>query len=193
MKKKVRTKSVYTTGEISRISGVAPRTVTKWIDSGILAGFRIPGSTDRRVPHKNLIRFLTDRNMPMDGLQRDEYRVLLIGVDVLTSDAVHACLDAQAKILDSCNLFAAGMLAIDQRPQAIVVDAVIGSGELGALAARLRTHDETEDSRLALVLPEDFSGDIKEWKKLYSIVLVRPFDPVTLIEWIQEDFESCSY
>lgn len=38
-----------TTGQVAKYFGVAPGTVTKWIDSGMIAGMRLPGSKDRRV------------------------------------------------------------------------------------------------------------------------------------------------
>lgn len=57
-------KTVLTTGEVSKIAGVAPRTVAMWIDSGRLAGYRIPGSTARRVSRANLADFLHRYDMP---------------------------------------------------------------------------------------------------------------------------------
>ena len=38
-----------TTGQVAKRLGVSMRTVSKWIDSGMLLGIRIPGSKDRRV------------------------------------------------------------------------------------------------------------------------------------------------
>ena len=49
-------KDVLTTGEVAKICNVAPRTVSKWFDSGALHGYRIPGSKDRRIP-LNQLRF----------------------------------------------------------------------------------------------------------------------------------------
>src|SRR5947207_1217774 len=43
-------KKVFTTGQVAKICKVAPRTVSKWFDSGRLRGYRIPGSQDRRIP-----------------------------------------------------------------------------------------------------------------------------------------------
>ena len=34
---------VFTTGQVAKICKVAPRTVSKWFDSGRLKGYRIPG------------------------------------------------------------------------------------------------------------------------------------------------------
>jgi len=51
-------KDVLTTGEVAKICNVAPRTVSKWFDSGQLRGYRIPGSKDRRIPVAQLVRFM---------------------------------------------------------------------------------------------------------------------------------------
>lgn len=56
---------VFSTGRIAKLCDVAPRTVTKWFDSGELKGYRIPGSLHRRVPMNNLIKFLNDNGMPI--------------------------------------------------------------------------------------------------------------------------------
>src|SRR2546430_11183904 len=63
-----RNKEVLTTGEVARICKVAPRTVTKWFDSGQLRGYRIPGSKDRRIPVNQLVRFMRQNNMPLEGV-----------------------------------------------------------------------------------------------------------------------------
>jgi hypothetical protein len=61
----IKKRNVYTTGQVSRIANVAARTVSIWFDSGRLKGYRIPGSQDRRIPHDNLIAFLTEHGMPI--------------------------------------------------------------------------------------------------------------------------------
>ena len=56
--------NVLTTGRIARICQTAARTVSKWIDSGALRGYRIPGSEDRRVSKKDLIAFMRLHGLP---------------------------------------------------------------------------------------------------------------------------------
>lgn len=55
---------VFTTGQIAKLCRVASRTVAKWIDNGLLAGWRIPGGVDRRVSRSELIAFLARHGMP---------------------------------------------------------------------------------------------------------------------------------
>lgn len=47
-----------TTGFIAMACGVAPRTASIWFDKGLIKGYRIPGSLDRRVALGDLIEFM---------------------------------------------------------------------------------------------------------------------------------------
>jgi excisionase family DNA binding protein len=71
-------KNVLTTGDVAKICNVAPRTVSKWFDSGQLKGYRIPGSKDRRIPVNELIRFMKLNNMPLPSLPNGETRVVIV-------------------------------------------------------------------------------------------------------------------
>ena len=73
---------VFTTGQVAKICKVAPRTVSKWFDSGRLKGYRIPGSQDRRIPREYLIRFLKEHGMPLGDLEDEAMaKVLIVGQD----------------------------------------------------------------------------------------------------------------
>jgi len=54
-----------TTGDISKMCGVAPRTTSKWIDGGLLKGTRLPTVDgkpgDRRVDKKDFLEFVEQR------------------------------------------------------------------------------------------------------------------------------------
>ncbi len=72
-------KNVLTTGDVAKICNVAPRTVSKWFDSGQLKGYRIPGSKDRRIPLNELVRFMKAHNMPTEALSAvGKLRVLIV-------------------------------------------------------------------------------------------------------------------
>jgi excisionase family DNA binding protein len=71
-------KNVLTTGDVAKICNVAPRTVSKWFDSGQLRGYRIPGSKDRRIPLSELLRFMKANNMPTEALPVGKIRILVV-------------------------------------------------------------------------------------------------------------------
>jgi len=57
--------NVLTTDDVARICNVAPRSASQWFDKGLLAGYRIPGSRDRRIPIAELARFMIAHNIPI--------------------------------------------------------------------------------------------------------------------------------
>jgi len=82
-------KKVFTTGQVAKICKVAPRTVSKWFDSGRLRGYRIPGSQDRRIPREQLIRFLKEHGMPLGELEEEGWhKILLIGTEKIFTDRI---------------------------------------------------------------------------------------------------------
>jgi len=81
-------KNVLTTGEVAKICNVAPRTVSKWFDSGRLKGYRIPGSKDRRIPISELARFMKAHNIPATALPVGRIRVLLVDSSTAASKLV---------------------------------------------------------------------------------------------------------
>lgn len=56
-------------GEIARLFRVSPRTVAKWIDNGLLAGYRLPGgSRVRRATREAVVAFMRQHQWPIDEL-----------------------------------------------------------------------------------------------------------------------------
>src|SRR5438270_813728 len=118
-------KKVFTTGQVAKICKVAPRTVSKWFDSGRLRGYRIPGSQDRRIPREHLIRFLKEHGMPLGELEEEGWhKVLIIGADKLFIDRVKELLpeedDFRYEVANSG--FEAGIQAHSFHPDSIVID-----------------------------------------------------------------------
>lgn len=61
----MRSNDFLTTGQIATLLGVAPKTVSKWVDSGLLKGFRLPGSMDRRILKIDLDTFCVANQFPV--------------------------------------------------------------------------------------------------------------------------------
>ncbi|MEQ9461005.1 MAG: response regulator [Phycisphaeraceae bacterium] len=126
-------KDILTTGEVAKICNVAPRTVSKWFDSGQLKGYRIPGSKDRRIPLTALIKFMKQHQIPLDGLQSGKTRVLLVEEPSETVDVLKKMLSEQAgyEVALARSGFAAGVECEKFRPHVILIDLHLGdiSGE----------------------------------------------------------------
>ena len=117
-------KDVLTTGEVAKICNVAPRTVSKWFDSGALHGYRIPGSKDRRIPLNQLIRFMKQHGMPLNGLMTGCTRVLLVDGEQDIVEVLEKILEDEAKyeVEVADGGFAAGVTAEKFRPHVILLD-----------------------------------------------------------------------
>jgi len=117
-------KSILTTGEVSRICKVAPRTVSKWFDSGRLKGYRIPGSKDRRIPMNELIRFMKSHSMPLTMLPVDKIRVLIVDSEVssasVLADALRTRTNYEVETVN--NNFDTGLVVQRFMPHALLIN-----------------------------------------------------------------------
>ena len=117
-------KDVLTTGEVAKICNVAPRTVSKWFDSGALHGYRIPGSKDRRIPLNQLIRFMKQHGMPLNGLMTGQTRIMIVDDEQDIVEVLEKILEDEAKyeVEVAKGGFAAGITADKFRPHVILID-----------------------------------------------------------------------
>ncbi|MGR3310255.1 MAG: response regulator [Candidatus Brocadiales bacterium] len=75
-------KDIFTTAEVARICNVSGSTVIKWIDSGVLKGFKFPSSKTRRITRKDLLEFMNEYGIPLEKLEGAKTRVLVIDDDL---------------------------------------------------------------------------------------------------------------
>src|SRR5437762_7284070 len=59
----LKTKTIYTTHDISRLLQVNPRSVINWIEQNLLPSYRTPGG-HRRVRRDDLLAFLRKHQIP---------------------------------------------------------------------------------------------------------------------------------
>jgi len=120
----MKVKDVLTTGEVAKICNVAPRTVSKWFDTGALHGYRIPGSKDRRIPLNQLIRFMKHHGMPLNGLMTGSARVLIVDDELDIVEVLEKILEDEAKyeVEVARSGFAAGVTAEKFRPHVLLLD-----------------------------------------------------------------------
>jgi two-component system response regulator RpaA len=186
-------KKVFTTGQVAKICKVAPRTVSKWFDSGRLKGYRIPGSQDRRIPRENLIRFLREHEMPLEDLVEEElHKVLLIGTEKLFNDRVKELLpendDYKYELAQSG--FEAGTLAQSFHPDTIIIDLGLGRSESIQITANLRKNEVYASTLIIALAGEDEADPDKLKEYGFNDVFKKPFDVALLGERIQTFAES---
>jgi two-component system response regulator RpaA len=178
-------RKVFTTGQVAKICKVAPRTVSKWFDSGRLVGYRIPGSQDRRIPREHLIRFLKEHQMPLGELEEEAYsKVLIIGTDRMMIDRLNGMLpeadDYKVQIAHSG--FEAGIQAESFHPDAIVLDLAMGRSEGLQIVSNLRKNMNYDDVVIIGLAAEDEPNPDSLTENGFNEVFKKPFDPALLTE-----------
>jgi two-component system response regulator RpaA len=181
-------KKVFTTGQVAKICKVAPRTVSKWFDSGRLRGYRIPGSQDRRIPREHLIRFLKEHGMPLGELEEEGWhKILIIGAESLFIERIQEMLpeDEDYKYEVANSGFEAGIQAESFHPDTIVVDLAMGRSEGLQIAQNLRRNTQYESTLIVALASEDEANPEGLAQYGYSEAFKKPFDIALLAERIR--------
>lgn len=184
-----RQKDILTTGEVAKICNVAPRTVSKWFDSGQLRGYRIPGSKDRRIPLNSLIRFMKQHNIPLDGLQSGRTRVLIVDDESEIVQVLEKVLTEQAnyEVHTAHSGFEAGVECEKFRPHVLLLD--IHLGDINGEQVLKLVRDNT-DLQLTKVLA--MSGKLTDGQahalmaKGFDGYLKKPFHVRQVIEAVED-------
>jgi excisionase family DNA binding protein len=188
-----RSKDVLTTGEVAKICNVAPRTVSKWFDSGKLKGYRIPGSKDRRIPVPQLIRFMRAHDIPLDGLESGVTRVLVAEGDQDVAELLSHALTADAgydvQVVRSA--FEAGAAAAVERPHVLLVDVGL-HGLNGRTAVRsIRSVGDMHDCRLIATTGALRDGEEESLRQQgFDAVLAKPFDLSRVVRAIEDALQA---
>jgi excisionase family DNA binding protein len=189
----MRKKDVLTTGEVARICRVSPRTVAKWIDAGLLKGYRVPGSKDRRIPREILIRFLKDHGMPLRELEAEEWhKILLIGTESLFNQRIRELLpeseDYRFEIANSG--FEAGILAGSFHPNTIIIDQALGRSEAIQIVSNLRKDYAYASTLIIGLASEDEAVPEQLLQYGFNVVFKKPFDIAVIAKRIEIEKEA---
>jgi len=177
-------KNVLTTGDVARICNVAPRTVSKWFDSGQLKGYRIPGSKDRRIPVSELARFMKVHNMPATMLPAGKIRVLIVDSD---GDAASALADtlrtkADYEVQTARNNFETGVIAQKFTPHVLLISLLAEGIDATDICKSIHDSEDLQtikvialakqlsDSESAALLQKGFDGRISNPANIAKVV-----------------------
>jgi excisionase family DNA binding protein len=189
MSSTTKVKDVLTTGEVAKICSVAPRTVSKWFDSGALHGYRIPGSKDRRIPLNQLIRFMKQHGMPLNGLMTGSTRVLIVDDEQDIVEVLEKILEDEAKYeVEVCKGgFQAGVTADKLRPHVILLDMHLATVDAKDVCKQVKN---SNDLQLTKVIAMSGRISEEEAKALSAFgfdgFLRKPFHVRQVIEAIED-------
>jgi excisionase family DNA binding protein len=182
-------KDVLTTGEVAKICNVAPRTVSKWFDSGALRGYRIPGSKDRRIPLNQLIRFMKQHNMPLNGLMTGATRVLIVDDEQDIVEVLEKILEDEAKyeVEVAKGGFEAGVIAERFRPHVILLDMHLSDIDGKIVAKTVKANADLQLTKVVAMSGRLGEDELRGLMASgFDGILKKPFHVKQVIEAIED-------
>lgn len=153
-------KEVLTTGDVARLCHVTIRTVIKWFEAGLLPGFKIPASRDRRFSRTDVLAFMQKHAIPLiesDGGGRR--RVLIVDDEPAIVLLIETFL-RQLALFDfqsASNGYEAGLKTRSFRPHLLLTDYNLGDTTGVELAKSARADPEL--GRMKIVVVSGFLGE----------------------------------
>ena len=182
-------KDVLTTGQVAKICNVAPRTVSKWFDSGQLRGYRIPGSKDRRIPLSQLVRFMRAHGIPLNGLDGGTMRVLLVDNEEERNNLIKEALekDGRYEVRTAECGFDAGLIAEQFHPHVIFMDIMLEDINPQRICHVIRENAELQNTRIIAITSSLTEGEGQALlQQGFDEYLCKPFDIQQLIQCVDE-------
>jgi excisionase family DNA binding protein len=164
-------KNVLTTGDVAKICNVAPRTVSKWFDSGQLKGYRIPGSKDRRIPVNELIRFMKLNNMPVPALPVGKMRVVIVDSNIESASKLAETLKTKSdyEVSIAKNNFETGTAVHRFEPHVLLVNLLSKDIDAAEICRNIRSDEEFQTIKLIALVNHLGGGEA-------SALLQKGFD-----------------
>jgi excisionase family DNA binding protein len=146
-------KNVLTTGDVARICNVAPRTVSKWFDSGQLKGYRIPGSKDRRIPLSELLRFMKEHDIPASSLPVGKIRILIVDSNKQAASTLAESLKTRTdyEVKTVLSSFETGTIIHRFAPHVLLINLLAEDIDAAAICKSIRHDEEIQTTKIIAI------------------------------------------
>lgn len=185
-------KDTLTTGEIAHYCGVNFRTVIRWIDSGRLRAYQLPGRDDNRVAWSDFIAFLSALEARQTPLRRragsGAQRVFIVDDDALMCRACErVLLRAGYSVALTTDSFSAGILSKVFAPSLLITDLLMpGINGLDLIRLLQRDKNATSPWRILAISGAPTQHLQKAHQSGADAILAKPFDADRLISTVRQ-------
>jgi excisionase family DNA binding protein len=182
-------KKIFTTGEAAQVCKVSQQTIIRCFDSGRLTGFRVPGSKFRRIPRDELIRFMRANGIPLDPIEGDRKRVLVVDDDPNVNELFVDLLTRTGRyeVATAMSGYDAGLLTESFKPHLIILDYMLPDINGNVVCQRLRERESTRETKIlfisGVVEPSEVSALMRAGADDF---IKKPFDVDGLLRRIGE-------
>lgn len=170
-------KNVFTTGEAAKICNISSRSMSQWIDRGVIQGaYRIPSGRasrpgQRRIPRAMLLMFMRSMGIPVPSSLDSDGTILLVGA---TEQVVESFLLAGVAVKSVATAMDAGIGASSgSYGRAVVWSSGLGTSQAIEVAGKLR-----EMGIIAVIAGSE--GDDP-----HPLMVAWPWNATTIVEHLE--------
>ena len=180
-------KQVLTTGEAAELCNVSQQTIIRCFDNGRLTGFRVPGSRFRRIPRAELIRFMKANEIPVELLDGDLTRILVVDDDPSIVRIIGEMLEREDRfeVRTTSTGYDAGMMTREFRPNVILLDYMLPDVNGNVVCERIKADPDLADTRVVIISGVVRQEEIDDLMAAGADAFIpKPFQVGALIECI---------
>jgi len=185
----LRTKTIFTTGEVAQICKVSQQTVIRCFDSGRLQGFRVPGSRFRRIPRESLIAFMKSNHIPLDQLETGRKRVLVVDDDEAIVEMFNELLmrNGRFEVRTARTGYDAGIMTEQFRPDVMLLDFKLPDINGNVVCRTIRNNPNFEHMHIIIISGVADPDEVEDLLSSGANEFIRkPFDINDVIGRITE-------
>src|SRR5437667_12880982 len=149
---KEKTKTIYTTHEVSRLLQVNPRSVINWIDQSRLPSYRTPGG-HRRIRREDLLAFLRKHQIPTPAsLVEGKFSVLIVDDEEEIVNIVKAYFERQGgyEVASASDGITALIEVGRVKPDLLILDIMIPGVDGIEVCRRIKADSTNKTSIIAI-------------------------------------------
>lgn len=155
-----KTKSIFTTHEVSALLQVNPRSVINWIEQDLLASYRTPGG-HRRIRREDLMAFLRKHKIPIPAsLMEGKFSILIVEDEEEMAKLLKTFLEKQGNY--ATHMASDGISALIEvgrsKPDLLILDIMIPGVDGVEVCRRIKAEAGNKTAIIAI------SGK-SEWEK----------------------------
>lgn len=174
-----------TPGEIAQYCDVHQRTVSRWIASGQLKGFKLPGRGNYRVVLEDFICFLQQQKIPVPQALTSTTTVLVVDDEVAYRRAILRVLQSGGfNVMMAADGFQAGALLLQHKPAVMTLDLQMPGLDGFEVLKFIRQHPEINQIKILVISGLGQTELDKAKAAGADAILSKPFDNAQLLDAI---------
>lgn len=174
-----------TPGEIAQYCDVHQRTVSRWIASGQLKGFKLPGRGNYRVVLEDFICFLQQQKIPVPESLTPATTILVVDDEVAYRRAILRVLQSGGfNVIMAEDGFQAGVLLLHHKPAVMTLDLQMPGLDGFEVLKYIRQHPDLNQTKILVISGLGQTELDRALAAGADATLSKPFDNVHLLDTI---------